>query len=311
MPNKHKKKKIFNKLLISGKLDKKEHVQKSREILEAKQALDQEDIDFDYEPSKNGDFEKLDPSEDVPIKKTKGKKRKLPEIKVAPEAAKKPKTTPAANGGALPKKSKNNKYFFLAHPEALKKKEEILTDGDKSNKFVIDKEKMKLNKKKLKKKAASNENGVETNGSKNTTKKEKKSELKSKNAKLWAIEECSSSDENENEQTNKPVVFKAPLIDIVDIDKSFKIKKTMKKMEDGSMVEIVCPEMLQNEDEEEEEEEENGDNIPIEKEDDDEEVEENQSSNPLADKLKSSRFRFINEMLYTQPSQKSFEYFKE
>lgn len=55
----------------------------------------------------------------------------------------------------MPKKSKKNKYFFIAHPEALTKKEHLIQNGQDSDdlkKFVIDREKIKLNEKKKAKK---------------------------------------------------------------------------------------------------------------------------------------------------------------
>lgn len=318
MPNKHKKKKLFNKLLVSGKLNNKENVQNSRKYLENKLAIDQEGIDFDYEPpSGDGDFEKLDPSEDTPTSKKpkKAKKRAAAAPLTTTIATKKPKPAaqkPAvASGNGLPKKSKHNKYFFLAHPDALNKKEEILAGVDEK-KFVIDEEKLKINKKKKKKPVISSQ--LE---SKSRPKPENKPGKKP--ASLWAIEECSSSDEAETNAANNEAA--GPIIDLDDVDKSFKIKKVIKKLEDGSRIEVICPELV-GRDEDEDDDDGNGDDTnendiatqdQCDKEDEKKEdvVAAAAASDPFADKLKSSRFRFINEMLYTQPSQKSFEYFQK
>lgn len=336
MPNKHRKKKILNKLLISGKLDKNENIQKARKILEEKIALDQEDIDFDYDPSKNGDFEKLDPSEDKPIKSKPPKKRKAPPTpqqnnETAPKAKKIKPSQPQMSSNPISKKSKKNKYFFMAHPEALQSKEKILADLDDSekSKFVIDEEKLKLIKKKLKKKKPTDS---ETPGAKLDKKSKSDKNGKSKKPKLWSIEVCSASEDDEKEATKKPIKAsktKMPVINIDDIDKSFKIKKTTKTLEDGSRVQVVCPEFEQedNDDDEDDEPEdvngrdENGNGSESEQEEVEEvptgeansngSVESSGKSNPLVEKLKASRFRFLNEMLYSQPSEKSFEYFKK
>lgn len=335
MPNKHRKKKILNKLLISGKLDKNENIQKARKILEEKIALDQEDIDFDYDPSKNGDFEKLDPSEDKPIKKSKPKKRKaLPTSQqnngTGQEAKKIKSSQPQVSSNPISKKDKKNKYFFMAHPEALQSKEKILADLDDSekSKFVIDEEKLKLIKKKLKKKKPTD---LETPETKLDKKSKSDKNGKSKKPKMWSIEVCSGSEDDEIEVTKKPIKatkIKMPVINIDDIDKSFKIKKTTKTLEDGSRVQVVCPEFEQDDNDDDDDEpedanghDENGNGSESEQEEVVEtpnreansngSVESNGKSNPLVEKLKASRFRFLNEMLYTQPSEKSFEYFKK
>lgn len=308
MPNKHKKQKLINKLLISGKLDKKENVKKSREYLAKKIAIDQEGIDFDCDLDKNGEFEKLDPSEDKSDNKKAAempKKRKLPPSQTMQiQAPEKVNSTSQAQNMSVPKKSKNNKYFFLAHPEALGKKDTILNDQSKK-KFVIDEEKIKLNKKKKK---LPNKNAASANEEKASKGETKKIE----SANLWSIEECSESESDEATRNEKSITTKNYCINI-DVDKSFKIKKMLKKLEDGSVVEEFVPEFVQEVSEEEDEEtgekmQENEENGDVENEDG---KDDRIGENPLMDKLKSSRFRYLNEMLYSQPSQKSLEYFQK
>lgn len=338
MPNKHKNKKLKTKLLISGKLNKKENVIDTYNYLAQKSQQEQEDINFDYENDKNTDFEKLEPDDD----NTKGKKhlkgarpslkRKL--LPGSTESTKKAKITasqtPSTNSPALPKKSKKNKYFFLAHPDELDKKEDILSSkGDAAkNKFVIDEEKLKLNLKKQKK--AKPTNSVDDqNESGSIESIDKKSKKQKKSDNLWSIEQC-SDEEKTDDQVEQPVKLsktkkksqKIPILNIEDLDKSFKINKSVKRLEDGTLVEVFKPDILDDEDdddddENDEEEDEDDENQQEDQSDEDETTQhptedENKNDdnfNDLNDKLKASRFRYLNEMLYTQPSDKSFEYF--
>lgn len=120
-----------------------------------------------------------------------------------------------------------------------------MSEKDK-NKFVIDEEKIKANQTKK----AKNQNIKEKpSANKKTDQKEKKVD------KLWVIQECSSSEDetveaNKKNKKKKKNHSEGLILDISDIDKSFKIKKTLKRLEDGSTVEVFLPEM-QNMDEEE------------------------------------------------------------
>ncbi|CAF0855287.1 unnamed protein product [Brachionus calyciflorus] len=339
MPNKHKNSKLRTKLLLSGKLNKKKEVQSTLKYLAEKDALDKEDINFDFENDTN-DFGKLEDGDDDTRKLRNPKKRKntnnstneikKPRFDEQPENKSQKKTNKKSEE-IVPKKSKKNKYFFMAHPEAFDKKEEILSK-EKSN-FVIDEQKIKANQQKKQKNLTQKKIEAEK-------KIEKKDKQKSKD-KLWAIEECNSEgeeDEKVKKETNKTVKKKNKkseelILDFTDIDKNFKIKKTIKKLEDGTSIEVFGPQFLQDDskddDEEEEDENEEQDLNEIDEDDEDEQNEEvekenseqNEGSdknleekssftNNAMEKLKSSRFRYLNELLYTQNSSKSFEFFK-
>jgi hypothetical protein len=343
MPNKHRLAKLRTKLLASGKLKEDTNVKSALSYLEKKIQMDNEDIDFDYEKGgKNSDFEEeVDDSNGKSKVKVKNNKkltkRKINEsisVEDTSYDAAKHKSEPSEPKIAIPKKSKKNKYFFLAHPEALNPPQKQVNKQkvSKENKNSI------VETKQRNKKEEKNKN--DTKQAKE--KKEKKTKIKSN--KIWAIEECNdSSSENDD---NKETEDAGYTLDLADIEKNFIIKKKIKKLEDGTRIEVFEPEIVpikksrkdENnlEDEEEAEEAEEDDEInEILESDEEDEIDSKEVSNieqndanetkrsteskknkdtnkdKMLDQLKSSRFRFLNEMLYTQPSSESFEYFKK
>jgi hypothetical protein len=272
-------------------------------------------------------------SEFIPKKKSKKEREAEKQIVAAAVSVNQAKIVPT--------KSKKNKYFFMAHPEVLeKKRDEILSNEAITDKYVIDSEKMKLNEQKkfkqlkLKKK---------TKGSSDPVKEiKKKNDKKIKKNKLWIIEECESSDDDDDDSAqttpnnNNSVGL---VLDIDNIDKHFRLKKTMQRLADGTVCEVFKPEVLNENDNAEEEENETEPVYMDEDEsgsEDDENVNEeeegeveeekavevkkkavaaekpaNGARNEMMEKLNASRFRFLNELLYTQASDKSFEYFRE
>lgn len=114
MPNKHKNAKLRTKLLLSGKLNKKQEVQSTLKYIAEKTAIDNEDINYDFENEKN-DFGKLDSDDDDTRKIKTPKKRKLPSVtkpKIFEDKKPKLDKEPAKNGeGVLPKKAKRTSIF--------------------------------------------------------------------------------------------------------------------------------------------------------------------------------------------------------
>jgi DNA polymerase III alpha subunit (gram-positive type) len=143
----------------------------------------------------------------------------------------------------------------------------------------------------------------------------KKSLKKGKN-KIWTIEECSSESEISDQETSTlQSNNKTISLELNDIDKSFKIKKSLEKQKDGSFIEVIRPEFFEDDDDdadddpeiEDQEESHANENLKA-------ETSKNgtsNNSNPLMEKLKSSRFRYLNELLYTHPSAYSFEFFEK
>ena len=222
----------------------------------------------------------------------------------------------------------------MAHPEALKDKKKIFSNPDsaKISKFIIDKEKIKLNQvKKLKQNKISDKNkSTEKSSNKNATGKK---QIKKGNNKIWSIQECSdsSSSESDAEEPNsngkkvKPQAVKSAMhaFELNDIDKNFSIKKTLEKQADGTYIEVIKPEFQQNDGED-------NDSNPTDDEEEDENEEEEEAptnmqklvnnkkekvngkpTNPMMEKLKASRFRYLNELLYTHSSSYSFEFFEK
>ena len=174
MPNKRRIAKMQTKLLASGKLKSTAKAQNVLKYLAEKAAIDNEDVDYDYDLDKNNDFEKL--ADDTPDKKAKNgkkpgavKRNKQPADDSANKKAK-VEAKPAGKkaDAVIPKKSKKNKYFFMAHPEALAKKDEIIQSASNiKSEFVIDEEKLKLiEQEKKKKKTTTKTNGSAANGKK-------------------------------------------------------------------------------------------------------------------------------------------------
>ena len=360
MPNKRRIAKLQTKLLASGKLKSTAKAQSVLKYLAEKAAIDNEDVDYDYDLDKNNDFEKITDDTTKVVKGAKhGKKpggvkrNKQPDDSGSKKAKfEAPQVKPVAKKGeaVLPKKSKKNKYFFMAHPEALDKKDALIQSA-KSD-FVIDEEKFKMIE--AKKKA---NKGTEANGKKKKTEKKSKDSKSNgrkppshlfKNNNLWHFEPCSSSDEEDN-NGNQPT--EGGILDIDNIDKGFEIKKFIEKLEDGTTVEVFKPVPIANDNgkhtkrngdesddeedgNEEEEEEEVEDQEGAEESSDDPDEEEEEQEEPETDiketsqetngngssssvrsmmmeKLKASRFRYLNELLYTQPSAKSYELFEK
>ena len=363
MPNKHRLRKIQTKLLTSGHLNNKPGVQQALRYIAEKAELDKEDINFNFETGKNSDFERLETHDDntltggrvkqdprrnnkrkagpkVNLIEEKIKRQKMFEenggttkvIKADNEVARGKKTKkisiknpPTTNTSKIvPTKSKKNKYFFIAHPEVLaKKKDEILANEKLKEKFVLDDEKMKLNEVKKEKRKMKK---LSLKSKEEATKKLSKTESikKMKKSKIWIIEECSS--ESESEEVASVANNNAQILDIDNIDKHFRLKKTKQKMSDGGFVEAFMPEILNDNDNVDKEtaNEEDllmSDGKRKDNEEEKEEIDEEKSEqknetvsgpkNEMMEKLTASRFRYLNQLLYTQESSKSFEYFKE
>ena len=210
----------------------------------------------------------------------------------------------------------------MAHPEEIKKKSELIT-GQKTSKFIIDAEKMKLNAVKVKvSKSLKSEKKVDKKSSKSKEMSGKKKIKKGAN-KIWTIEECSSESESEEATNSNPDGINepsnVPLLELSDIDKSFKIKKYLEKQKNGSFIEIIRPEFFQDEDivNDESQTEQESDNQS--KSDDEKESKKTLkdkipmqiNAHPLMEKLKASRFRYLNELLYTNSSNYSFDFFQK
>lgn len=313
MPNKRKLAKLRTKLLVSGKLNENKNVKETFKQLEKKAQIDNEGINYDYEKDLNKDFERINEGERVnkknmklnmakPFGFTSNKKRKAEDENTQVVKTKKQKikndSKPIVKLDSLPKNSKKNKYFFMAHPEMLKDKETIF----KGTEFVIDEEKMKLNELKKKKKIV-NQDLKSTD-----VKKEKKikNKLKTKSNNLWVIDECGSSDEDNVAAINEEGQS-AKMLNLSSVEKNFVIKESFEKLEDGTVIKVFKPEMVEGSDNEEDE--------PVISEENEKEFTKNeqaeQSKNPLMEKLQSSRFRYLNELYYTHSSDKSFEYFRK
>jgi len=316
MPNKHKLAKLRNKLLSSGKLKTNKDVKETMKQLQKKAQIDNEGIDYEFEKAGSKNFEKLEDSEKnnrkfQKLNKAKpfgfdsknNKKRKLvsnQEASVSKKQKPNDSSTELAKPTALenlPKKCKKNKYFLMAHPELAKTNEKNSNVGN----IIVDREKMNLNKFKIIKKKISKK----TIPSNKKFKKKKLMNLKSNN--LWLIDECSSSDEVEHKVDDD---IEPRELDLSNIEKNFMIKETMERLDDGTVIKVFKPVLIEDSDANEESEEES--NVKSVKKEYTQ-VEEIQKSehNPLIDKLKSSRFRYLNELFYTHPSEKSFEYFQK
>lgn len=314
MPNKRKLAKIRLKLLASGKLNTNKNVKDTLKQLESKAQIDNEDINFNYEKDGSKNFEKIEDGERnnrktqrMNMAKPFGyvRKRKESSSEMGNKIKKQkvdnePKVVKTELDTYLPRKSKKNKYFLLAHPEIIKDKEESKNSSD-----VIDINKLKKMKAKSEKQTSS-----ENKNKKGESKSTKKS-LKTKSNNIWLIDECNSSDDeqivfNSTDQTSRT-------FDLSNIEKSFKIKETFEKMDDGTIIKVFKPEFVENESaesEDETEEKKTKTKKQVAKEDETQKVT-SVSKNPLMEKLQSSRFRYLNEIFYTQTSDKSFEYFQK
>lgn len=200
----------------------------------------------------------------------------------------------------------------------MAKKNKILSEKENS-KFIIDNEKIQLNEvKKSKNSKLKKKNPEEkTSKLKNGNTVSKKSIKKGKN-KIWTIEECSSGSEmSDQEVIDSKATKKAMSLELNDIDKSFKIKKSLEKQKDGSFIEVIRPEFMEDAEDDESDEKESQPEIEEESERQEQLIRKIETSkngasnNPLLEKLKSSRFRYLNELLYTHPSAYSLEFFEK
>ena len=322
MPNKKKFAKLKLNALRKGKLSDNQEIQTTMKFIKDKQTNDNEDINFDFDEKKAG-FAKLadEDSCDKQIRKSmlaEAKKRKskleLESIakkqkKVTPVVEQKPEST---KPGIVPKNSKKNKYFFMAHPDKLKKHSDEISTLSNSTNFVLDEEKLKMNEILKKNKTIMKNNG--TLDKNEPVKKNDKKTKKSNN--LWMVEECSSNDEAEFENTPKignTKNFDAQILDFDDLDKKLKVKKVRKRQPDGTSIEIYehesvidKPDYEQDEIESDANDEENPESVAEPKKEASKE-----STNPLKEKLKSAQFRYLNELLYKQPSHESYKYFEK
>lgn len=156
MPNKKKFAKLKLNALRKGKLNDTQEIVSTMKFIKEKQAKDNEDINFDFDEKRAG-FAKLadEDSCDKQIRKSmlaEAKKRKSKlelekaakkQKKEAPGVEKKPESTKPS---IVPKNSKKNKYFFMAHPEKFKKHSDEIENISNSTNFVIEEEKLKMNK---------------------------------------------------------------------------------------------------------------------------------------------------------------------
>lgn len=323
MPNKHKFSKLKTKLLASGKLNTNKNVKDTLKNLEQKARLDNEDVNYNFEKDAGKNFDKLEDGERMnrKIKKLnaakpfgfENKKKRKNENQNDSESkpVKKAKMEPENNKSKealVAKKSKKNKYFYMAHPELIQDKQEISKE-----KFVIDEEKLKLNELKKKKKKTPEVSQKNSKKEKNSTEKvNKKPKLKTKNNNVWLIDACTSSDDDDNEKKEKSEEGSHQVLDLDDIEKNFEIKEVEEKLEDGTVIKVFKPVIVESH------EEQTGEDSGVDQENEEEEEEKapeepNKASqgNKLMDKLKSSRFRYLNEVFYTQSSDKSCEYFQK
>lgn len=330
MPNKNKFKKLQLNALRKGKLNDKADIKETLKSIQAKSAIDYEDINFDFDEKRAG-FEKLADNDacDKKIRKSmiaEAKKRKSMaqlEKEKQNEAKKQKKevkveSTPS-KPSIVPKSSKKNKYFFMAHPDQLKKHAiETIQEISSSTNFVIDEEKIKLNKIMKEKKDIMKKNGTlekNDNVAKGAAKKKKPS--------IWASGWCDTDEEIEvlDDSYKKNVTSGShEIIDFNDLDKIHKPKLYRERQADGTVVEVYKhePSTVKNDQNDDDEED-------IADEADEEVTKEDKSAvnkskadggpeakkNQLMEKLQSSRFRYLNELLYTQESDKSFKYFKQ
>ena len=97
----------------------------------------------------------------------------------------------------------------------------------------------------------------------NGTKAKENSFKNDKNEKqsLWVIEEYKSDSETSNKKETKKQKKKTNkkdfILDLDNIDRNFKLKKTIERLEDGSYVEVIKPEFVQQYDNESESENDN------------------------------------------------------
>lgn len=328
MPNKKKVSKLFTNALAKGKLSSLPQVKDALRIMSEKKARDTEDIDFNFDESKVRGFDKLsgEDAQDKRMRKSlfSGDKKRKSQAEIETDKKREAKrqkkasnlakaaAQPNAGDAIVPKSSKKNKYFFMAHPDKLEKhKTEEIEAISTSTNFIIDKEKIQLNEAKLKKKQSQlKKNGTTVEQSPSNGKKAKKNDGVSKvtRPKITAADMKNS-----------------PVIDFSELGKQkFKFKTSQEEGPDGIMVSVLsfgCEDKVAadgaesgsdnrsevGEEDEEEAVQEDEEIIEDLKEDRKEPTKRNQ----MLDKLQASRFRYLNEMLYTQQSGESFKYFQK
>lgn len=319
MPNKHRKSKLKDKLLLSGANLKQEHIKTTLKQLIEKSKIE-EGSDLEEEYDKNGHNVDIINDKD----KVEVVKHEVLHKNVLKKKENKKKSSTESD--IITKKNKKNKYFLLAHPELKEKIKNI----DNLN-FVVNKEVVK--KKFLVPKSTKQEKSDRKNESNNS------GSSKNKKNSLWIIEPCSSSSDDEDElnkknkkkrknlsedeqhQTKKK---KKNVIDKVDLS-NFKFETSKQVMEDGTIVETFkAIEEKHDSDEEDntignekntsskidKKENKKLKNVNDEKSLVSKEVKNKTKLNEMETKLQSSRFRYLNEFLYTKKSEESFEYFK-
>ncbi len=219
------------------------------------------------------------------------------------DSGKKPKES-ARHKANLNNKVKKNKYFFLAHPE-YKSKVDVTTIGEK---FVVDKEKVEKIKSLIK---ANEPNGKSSNGSK-TKKYDKKADGYSS---IWQIERCDSSEDDDESSTKsetekkKKMKKKKAEFDLM-LNENLNIQKQSETLDDGTLVETIRmiaddePDLSEPDDMKPVKKKQKKTNKP-------EKAQKTSNQSDAEVQLQSSRFRFLNELLYTKPSDDSFEYFQK
>ena len=274
MPNKKRSAKLRDKILLSGANFKDENVKSTLKELIKKSRIEEDDNEEDLAPVEIESEKNLDNDEK--------------EVEV--QAKKKKKAKNGENGNNnISKKNKKNKYFLLAHPEM---KEKIKSDN---HQFVINKEIVK--KKFLVEKPQSN--------GKNKTHVQSAGD--DEIASLWRIEPCTDDEEEKEDKKSKKKKRKLNPIE----DLKFETKKEV--LEDGTVVETYSA----VEEKDESEEDESQKDVKKKKKKDKIENNENAKTKPQAEKseaeikLQSSRFRYLNELLYTKKSDESYGYFKK
>jgi hypothetical protein len=265
MPNKHKFNKILTKNLISGKLDSKDYVKDTMSYLIKKAARDNEGIDFGFDENKNTDLDRLDPNDDD-VKRQKNAKGTKKELKpfgyIKPQKSNKNNEekkevvskdfivnvdkSSSTTKKTIPKKSKKNKYFFIAHPDAIKNKDDLLNDSNKDE-FILDPDRIEEAKQKGKRKL---DDKAATNGAKKLKKLKNKSDNNENGSHQQLDDDKKDKKTTKKEKKIPNDVKKQMALSLENIGKNFKIKKTKIRQPDGSLVVEYRPEIVNLEDNE-------------------------------------------------------------
>jgi hypothetical protein len=278
MPNKKRRSKLKDKMLSKnlGSTSKPEHIKMTLKKLMEKSKIEESDDE------QNNESAGILPTTEQPE-----------QLQQQPVSRKKTKDQQAT--GNLDKKIKKNKYFFLAHPE-FKNKVDITSIGEN---FVVEKEKVE----KI--------SGLKTNNSvengKKKSEKIKPAQKKIGYSTIWTIERCDSSEDEEDDNGTAKKKKKAN-VDNEEAHKNLKFQKKYETLADGTVVETI--DMVKSD--ESASETESRDDKPVEKKQKKlkSDKKQNVKQSEAEVQLQSSRFRYLNELLYTKPSEDSFEYFK-